>query len=38
MTGRAAAAKLDTIRKLVATNLALGIVTTAVATIGRALL
>ena len=33
-----AAANLDVIRKLVATNLALGIVTTAVATIGRALL
>jgi len=33
-----AAAKLDTIRKLIAINLALGIVTTAVATIGRALL
>lgn len=34
----AAAARLDTIRKLVATNLLLGIVTIAVATIGRALL
>jgi len=33
-----AAANLDAIRKLVVTNLALGIVTTAVATIGRALL
>ena len=33
-----AATNLDTIRKLVATNLVLGIVTTAVATIGRALL
>ena len=33
-----AAANLDMIRKLVATNLVLGIVTTAVATIGRALL
>jgi len=33
-----AAANLDVIRKLVATNLVLGIVTTAVATIGRALL
>lgn len=33
-----AATQLDTIRKLVATNLALGILTTAVATIGRAIL
>lgn len=33
-----AAARLDTIRRLVATNLVLGIVATAVATIGRALL
>lgn len=33
-----AASNLDQIRKLVATNLALGIVTTGVATIGRALL
>lgn len=34
----AAAKELDRIRKLVVTNLALGIVTTAVATLGRALL
>ncbi len=34
----AAAASLDTIRRLVATNLALGITTIAVATIGRALI
>jgi len=34
----AAAASLDTIRRLVATNLVLGILTTAVATIGRALI
>jgi uncharacterized membrane protein len=33
-----AAKNLDTIRKLVVTNLALGMITTAVATIGRALL
>jgi uncharacterized membrane protein len=34
----AAAKELDRIRKLVVTNLALGVVTTAVATVGRALL